>query len=99
MKSLIFFLPFIGMIYLGFVISSKQDEINQLKLQIKDQNEEIQTQVSEAYQDCQRFMIIDKRIQRINGCYSILELLCSETNKPKTCLEAFAPRCGEIGDE
>ena len=77
----------------------QRNEIKSLKAQLETAKQDVQDAEDSAYQDCQRFMSSNQRIQRINGCYAILELMCSETKKPVTCMDMLLPRCGEIGDE
>lgn len=72
-------------------------------LYIQELHEEIQIALdsaqeaeSSAYQDCQHFMQIEARIQRVNGCYATIEELCGRTDRPIMCMEKMIDTCTRI---
>jgi hypothetical protein len=73
------------------------------KLLIMELEGDIQTAMDAAeeastsvYQDCQSFMQIEARIQRVNGCYTTVEELCSRTDRPTLCMEKMIDVCTRI---
>ena len=66
--------------------------------QIDDLKSQLQQASDVAYHDCQVWMINDRRIQQVSGCYKGMEQLCMRTSKPYLCSEKFSQVCREIED-
>lgn len=86
------------LILVGFM-NLQSRKITRLETKISELQDEVQKASNIAYRDCQIWMSRERLIQRVNGCYEGMELLCVDKAKNiKECEEILTPYCRNLGE-
>lgn len=67
-----------------------------LKQEIVSLKEEMNKISAEAWADCRTMIAVNRRFEKIEGCYFTVKALCSRTSKYLTCVDNFIKECENL---
>ncbi len=63
---------------------------------IKDLQNAVDEAVNDTYEDCNKTIRSQAKLNERDGCFKTVENLCGKYNKPKTCIESLYQVCNDM---